>query len=230
MSQYMPKSIQLLKGSDNFPLPIHLQIKYQIDYNCTLYGAWSSSMHVLNVGTKFVFSGNSYMIAKYKIDVTNLGLFILSRVFVPFKQLVALIPFCGHFYSRPDYLNIVKYKHSISMYSVCMNNCAYGNFNKKNLLYINGRQKTHGNIAGFINHFRSSLFTANCSFEKHSNDKEFFMKRKAFRFVVVHAICSLYLGDKLLINSNFCRPPMSPWGVRKRSLSNYIFLCSMELI
>jgi hypothetical protein len=29
MSKYTPKSVQLLEGSDDFPLPIHLQSKYQ---------------------------------------------------------------------------------------------------------------------------------------------------------------------------------------------------------
>jgi hypothetical protein len=75
------------------------------------------------------------------------------------------------------------------------------------MLYIDGHPCTHGNIAGFINSCRCSLFSANCSFEEHSNDKEFFMKRKASRFVVVHAICSLSPGDELLINYNFHRPP-----------------------
>jgi hypothetical protein len=88
-----------------------------------------------------------------------------------------------------------------------MNGYAYGNFNRKNLLYIDGRPQTHGNIIGFINSCRASLFSANCSFEEHSNDKEFFMKRKASKFVVVHAIHSLSPGDELLINYNFRRPP-----------------------
>ena len=35
------------------------------------------------------------MIVKSNIDVANLGLFILSHVLVPPKQLVALMPFCG---------------------------------------------------------------------------------------------------------------------------------------
>jgi hypothetical protein len=52
-------------------------------------------MHVLDVGTKFSFCGNSYMIAKSKLDVASLGFFILSHVYVPPKQLVALMPFCG---------------------------------------------------------------------------------------------------------------------------------------
>jgi hypothetical protein len=138
MSKYTPKFVQLLEGSDDFPLPIHLQSKYQTYYNRSLYGAWSSSMHVPDVGTKFSFCGNSYMISKSKIDVANLGLFILSHVFIPPKQSVTLMPFCGPLYSRSDYLNIVKYKHNISMYSMCMNGYASGNFNRKNLLYIDG--------------------------------------------------------------------------------------------
>jgi hypothetical protein len=61
----------------------------------------------------------------------------------------------------------------------------------------------------------ASLFGANCSFEEHSNGKEFFMKRKTSKFVVVHAICSLSPSYKLLINYNFCRPP----AARKKFLA-----------
>ena len=88
-----------------------------------------------------------------------------------------------------------------------MNGYAFGNFNRKNMLYIDSCPRTHGNIVGFINRSKSSLFSANCCFEKHSNDKEFLMKRKASRFVVVHTICSLSPSDELLINYNFCRLP-----------------------
>jgi hypothetical protein len=207
LSKYTPNSVQLLEGSDDFLLPIHLQSKYQTCYNQALCGAWSSSMHVLDVGTGFSFCGNNYMISKSKTYVANIGLFILSHVSVPPRQSVALKPYCGPLYSQSDYLNIVKYKHKISMYNMCMNGYDYRNFNKKNLLYIDGHPQTHGNIAGFINSCKSSLFSAHFFFEEHSNDKEFFMKRKAFRFVVVHAIHSLSLGNELLINYNFHRPP-----------------------
>jgi len=91
------------------------------------------------------------MISKSKIDVANLGLCILSNVFLPPKQLVALIPFYGHFYSWIDYLNIVKYKHSIFMYSMSMNGDAWGKIYIKNLLYIDGHPYTYGIIARFIN-------------------------------------------------------------------------------
>jgi hypothetical protein len=77
--------VQLLEGSDEFPLPIRMEIKYQIYDNRTLYGAWPFSMPMLDVGTKFYFCGNSYMIAKSKIDVANIGFFIISYVFVPLK-------------------------------------------------------------------------------------------------------------------------------------------------
>ena len=133
MSKYTLKSVQLLQGSNDFPLPIHLQSKCQISDNRTLYGAWPSSMFVPNVGTEFSFCGNSCMIVKSNIDVSNLGLFILSHVFVPPKQSVPLMPFFGPLYSWFDYLNIVKYKHNISMYSMCMNGYASRNINMKNL-------------------------------------------------------------------------------------------------
>ena len=130
ISKYTPKSVQLLEGSNDFLIPIHLQSKYQTCYNYTLYGARSSSMHVPDIGPKFSFCGNSYMIAKSKIDVAILRLFIISHVFVPPKKLVALMPFCDPLYSQFDYLNIVKYKHSISMHSMCKNGYAYGKFNR----------------------------------------------------------------------------------------------------
>ena len=114
-------SIQLLVGSNDFSLPLNLQRKYQTSYNFFLYGAWMSSLPVPDVGTKFSFCGNCFMIVKSNIEVTNLGLFILSHVLVPPKQSVVLVPFCGPIYCRYDYLNIVKYKNIISMYSMCMN-------------------------------------------------------------------------------------------------------------
>lgn len=119
-SKYKPKLVQLLEGTDDFPLSIHLQSKYQTSYNHALYGGWSSSMHVPDIGTKFSFYGNSYMISNSKIDAFNLGLFILSHVLVPPEQSIELIAFCGPLYSHFDYLNIIKYKHNISMYSMCM--------------------------------------------------------------------------------------------------------------
>ena len=82
-------------------------------------------------------------------------------------------------------------------------------FNRKNLLYIDDHPHTHGNIVGFINSSMCSLIFANCSFEKQFNGQDFFMEKKAYKFVVVHAMRSLSPGDELLINYNFCRPPNS---------------------
>ena len=96
------------EGSGNFSILVNLQHKYQTSYNYALYGAWPSSLHVPDVGTKFSFCGNHFMIAKSNIDATNLGLFILSHVLVPPKQSIALMSFCGPIYCQPDYLNIVK--------------------------------------------------------------------------------------------------------------------------
>ena len=115
-------------------------------------------MHVLDVRTKFSFFGYNYRIAKSTIDVANLGFFIHSHVFILPKQSISLMPFHGPLYSLYDYWNIVKYKHNISMYFMWMNNYGSEKFNRKNLLYIIGSPWTHGNIEGFINSSRSSLF------------------------------------------------------------------------
>jgi hypothetical protein len=90
---------------------------------------------VFNVGLSSLFFGNNYMIAKFKIDISNLIMLILSHVFVPQKKNNTYV-ILWSFYSFNVYLNIVKYKNIISMYSMCMNGYASRNFNKKNLLYI----------------------------------------------------------------------------------------------
>jgi hypothetical protein len=82
--------------------------------------------------------GNSYMITKSKIDASNLGLFILSHVFIPPKQSITLMSFCSPLYSQSNYLNILKYKHSISICSMCMKGYASEKFNRKKFLCIEG--------------------------------------------------------------------------------------------
>ena len=79
-----------------------------------------------------------------------------------------------------------------------MNGYVARNFNRKTFLYIDGHPRTHGNITRYINSSRSPLFSANCFFEEHSNDKEFFIKKKASRFVVVHVVHSFSPCDELL--------------------------------
>ena len=110
------------------------------------------------------------MIVKNNIDAANIGLFILSYVLISPKQLVSLMAFCDPIYCWSGYLNTVKYKHNVSMYSMCMNGRVYGDFKRKNMLYIDGCLSTHENIAGFINSYRCSLFSTNCSFEEYFND------------------------------------------------------------
>ena len=110
------------------------------------------------LGTKFSFCGNNYMISKSKKNVANIGLFILSYVSIPPKQSVSVMPFCGPLYDQSNYPNIVKYKQSISMYSMFMNNYASRKFSRYNLLYIDGHPCIHANIAGLKNSYMCSLF------------------------------------------------------------------------
>jgi hypothetical protein len=81
------------------------------------------------------------------------------------------------------------------MYIMFMNRHPSRKFYKKNLIYINGFPCTHGDNIGFINNCRCSLFNSKYLFEEHSNDKELFMKRKASRFIVVHATHSMSPSD-----------------------------------
>ena len=133
MSNYTPRSVKLLEGSDKFSLPVHLEIKYQT-YKRTLYGTWPSSPPVPDVGTEFSFCGNNFMISKSKINDANLGLFILSHVIVPLKKSVSLMLVCGLSIVDLITLNIVKCKHRIFMYSMCMNGYDSRKFNMKDML------------------------------------------------------------------------------------------------
>ena len=83
---------QLLEGIDYFSLDVHFQSKYQTCYNHTLYGVWSSSLPVPDVGTKLSFCGNNFMISKFKINASNLHFFNLLHVLVPPKNLVGHMP------------------------------------------------------------------------------------------------------------------------------------------
>ena len=95
LSKYTLMFIQLLEGNDDFSLHVNFQSKYQTSYSFTQYGTWLSTLPMSNVGTKLFLCGNHFMISKSIIDVSNIGLFILSHVLIPPKQSEVLIPFCG---------------------------------------------------------------------------------------------------------------------------------------
>jgi hypothetical protein len=59
------------------------------------------------LGLHFFFF-NNYMISMFKIDVTNIRLFVFAHVFIAPKQLVSLMLFLVALYSFFDYLHIVK--------------------------------------------------------------------------------------------------------------------------
>ena len=63
-------------------------------------------------------------------------------------------------------------------------------------MYMDGRPKTTGNIAGFINSTQAgyTLKQTNCTFELHEGN-----------FVFVCAIKSISAGEELLINYNLNR-------------------------
>lgn len=76
--------------------------------------------------------------------------------------------------------------------------------NKKDLehLYIDGRPKMHGNIAGYINSSKGISSLANCIFVEYEKDKYDFMHRKIRSFVGVFPIITLTPGDEILMHYN----------------------------
>jgi len=181
---YTKRLIRLLEGRNDFSLLVHLKCTYQTCYNHVFHGVFLSSLPIPNVGNEFSFCGNTYVISKSKINVSNLRFLVLSHVFVPWKWLVTLIPFFVPLYNRYDYLNILKYKHSISIHKMCKNGYSSKKIIRKTLLFINSCSCSHTNIVGFINSYRCSLFSAIFLFEKHYNENCYLWKGRHMDFLL----------------------------------------------
>ena len=103
--------------------------------------------------------------------------------------------YVGRSYNYKDWMCLVQYTRSMRRYGLLTNYIQLKNKaqNKGATLYMDGRPKTTGNIAGFINSTQpgSTLKQSNCIFESREGNRVFLC-----------AIKSISAGEELLINYN----------------------------
>ena len=112
---------------------------------------------------------------------------------VGYGRCTKLMEYVGPFYSYNDWMHLVQYTWSIRRYGLLENYLQLKDTyqNKGATLYIGGREKIIGNVAGLINSTQlgSTLKQPNCIFEGCAGNHVF-----------VCAIKSIFVGEEFLIN------------------------------
>jgi hypothetical protein len=122
----------------------------------------------------------------------------MDGIKVGYDRCTELMEYVGPCYNYRDWMWLVQYTCSMRRYRVSANYLQLkdNNQNKGASMYIDGRPKASGNIAGFINSTqpRSTNKQPNCIFEGREGNHVF-----------VCAIKSIVAGEELLINYNLNR-------------------------
>jgi hypothetical protein len=103
---------------------------------------------------------------------------------------------------------LVRYVRSMTTYGLCANSVSLG---EQNMTRAYGRPYTQGNIVGFSNSSRGRDHYTNCVFVECSNSHiHEHMTEDVPICILVSAIRSLQVGDKLLINYPWHRREQAP--------------------
>ena len=115
-----------------------------------------------------------------------------------YNKVSELMEYVGPCYDYKSWMHIVQYKKSMRRYALSANYIQQqdNNQSKSVAIYIDGRPKATGNIAGFINSTRpgSTIKQPNCIFEAREGNRVF-----------ICAIKSIRAGEELLIDYNLNR-------------------------
>ena len=105
------------------------------------------------------------------------GCFCMDDIKVGYDRCTELMEYVGPSYNYNDWMHLVQYTRSMYRYGLSANylQMKYNDQNKGEMLYINGRPKITGNIAGFINSTQpgSKLKQPNCIFEAREGKRVF---------------------------------------------------------
>jgi hypothetical protein len=149
-----------------------------------------------HLNTYFCVNERIFRIAPSSLH--GLGLFCMDGIKVGYKRCTELMEYVRPCYNYRDWMWLVQYTCSMCIYRVSANYLQLkdNNQNKGLSMYIDGRPKASGNIAGFINSTqpRSTNKQPNCVFEGREGNHVF-----------VCAIKSIVAGEELLINYNLNR-------------------------
>jgi hypothetical protein len=146
--------------------------------------------------TDFCVNERMYRIAPSSIH--GLGLFSMDGIKVKYGGLVELFEYVGPCYTYGVWLRLVQYMPSMRRYALAANYIQLkdNNKNKGATVYIDGRPKASGNIAGLINSTRpgTTRKEPNCIFEEREGNRIF-----------VCAVKTITAGEELLIDYNLNR-------------------------
>ena len=122
----------------------------------------------------------------------------MDDIKVKYGRLVELFEYVGPCYTYGVWLRLVQYMPSMWRYTLTANyiHLKDNNKNKGVTMYIDGRPKASGNIAGLINSTRPGMTRKepNCIFEEREGNKIF-----------VCAVKTIMAGEELLVDYNLNR-------------------------
>ena len=178
-------------GSCNYDAESIGDIEFPLRYK-HLVKLWEPK-ELPEVDTYFFIGGRMYRIAHSSLH--GLGLFSMNGIKVGYGIETELMEYVGPLYKYNHCLMLVRYTQCIWRYGVAANYIQLldNNQNKGATMYIDGRPKATGNIAGFINSTRPVATTKkpNCIFEACEGNHIFVCETK-----------TIVPGEELLINYN----------------------------
>ena len=103
------------------------------------------------INTNFCVNERIYRIAPSSLH--GLGLFCMDGIKVCYNKVTKLMKYVGPCYSYKHWMQLVRYTRSMRKYALSVNYIQLKDKdeNKGVAMYIDGRPKVSGNIAGFIN-------------------------------------------------------------------------------
>ena len=127
------------------------------------------------VNTHFCVNERIYRIAPSSLH--GFGLFCMDGIKVGYGRCTKLMEYVGPYYNYIDWMCLVKYTRSMRRYGLLANYIQLKDKaqNKGATMYMEKRQKTTSNIAGFINSTQpgSTLKQPNCIFEVREGNRVF---------------------------------------------------------
>jgi hypothetical protein len=143
------------------------------------------------IDVDFVVNNRTYRIAPSSLH--GLGLFSMDGIIVKYNTVTELMDYVGPCYNYNDWMQLVQYMRSMRRYELAANYIQLINKdkNKGANIYIDGRPKASGNIAGFINNTRPET--------TNKQPNSIFEGREENR-VVLCAIKKIALGEELLLD------------------------------
>jgi hypothetical protein len=103
------------------------------------------------IDVDLIVNNRTYHNASSSLHV--LGIFSMDGIIVKYNTVTELMDYVGPYYNYNDWMRLVRYMQSMRRYALTANYIQLINKdkNKGATIYIDGRPKAYGNIAGFIN-------------------------------------------------------------------------------